>query len=54
MRFLDSHTIVMDSPKTVTVDLDFGLEIIEKVRYENQTLYSLDNLKIANQVLGRE
>jgi len=39
--------------KTVTFHLNFDPEIIENVRYENQTLYSLDNLKIANQVLGR-
>jgi hypothetical protein len=44
----------MDGPKTVTFHINFGPEIIKNVRYENQTQNSLENLKIAHQVLGKQ
>ena len=39
--------------KTVTFHLDFGSEIVEQARYERLTLYSLENLRLADMALGR-
>jgi len=39
--------------KNVTFHLEFSSEIIQNARYEMQTLHSLENLRIANEVLGR-
>jgi hypothetical protein len=39
--------------KTVAFHFEFGSEIIDNARYEMQTLYSMNNLGIANEVLGR-
>jgi hypothetical protein len=46
------HQQVM-SKKTVAFHFEFGAEIIENSRYEMQTLYSMQHLEIANEVLGR-
>jgi hypothetical protein len=40
--------------KTIAFHFELDPEIIGNGRYEMLTLYSLDNLKIANAVLGRE
>lgn len=39
--------------KAVTFHLDFGAEIVEQARYERLTLYSLENLRLADKALGR-
>ena len=40
--------------KAIAFHFEFGSEIIENARYEKQTLYSLENLGIANEMLGRK
>ena len=52
-RFLDFQQEARYAQKTVTFHLDFGSEIVEQARYERITLYSLENLKLADQALGR-
>ena len=46
-----------DSPagpnKTVAFHFELGSKNVENARYAMQTLYSLDNLKVANEVHGR-
>jgi len=39
--------------KTVAFHFEFGGEIIEQARYEVRTLYSFENLRIANKALDR-
>ncbi len=39
--------------KTVTFHLHFGSEILDLARYEQLTLYSLANLRLADKILGR-
>jgi hypothetical protein len=39
--------------KVIAFHFEFSSEIFENARYIMQTLYSLENLKIANKVLGR-
>jgi hypothetical protein len=39
--------------KAVTFHLDFGAEIVEQARYERLTLYSLENLRLADKAHGR-
>ena len=39
--------------KTVAFHFEFGSEVIENARYEMQTLYSMENLQLAKEALGR-
>lgn len=39
--------------KTIAFHLEFSPEIVEQVRYERLTLYSLENLIHADRALGR-
>jgi hypothetical protein len=39
--------------KTIAFHFEFGSDFIENARYEMQTLYSMENLEIANQAFGR-
>ena len=39
--------------KNVTFHLDFGSEIVDQVRYERLTFYSLEHLRLADKALGR-
>jgi hypothetical protein len=49
----DSCNISMLYPKTATFHLDFGSEIVEQAGYQRLTLYSFENLKLADKALGR-
>lgn len=40
--------------KTIAFHLEFSPEIVEKVRYDRLTLYSLENLVYADKALGRK
>jgi len=39
--------------KTVAFHFEFGSEVFENARYDMQTLYSMENLQLANKVLER-
>jgi hypothetical protein len=39
--------------KTIAFHLDFSPEFVKNTRYEMQTLYSMKNLQLANEALGR-
>jgi len=39
--------------KTIAFHFEFSSDFIENARYEMQTLYSMENLQLANEALGR-